>query len=89
MMPLDVRRELLLALRDQAHKQSDTAEVLHLDLAEIASRVGADAAIVRAELKDLLLEGLAEPFAETFTDRAEDGHCRITGEGMSELRRLR
>jgi hypothetical protein len=84
----NVRRELLLALRDMARRQSGTSEILHLDLPEIAARIGATDLEVRNGLSDLLLEGLAEPFANTFTDHAEDGHCVITPAGMTELRRL-
>jgi len=83
-----VRRELLLALRDMARRQPQVSEILHLDLSDIANRIGATSVEVRNGLSDLLLEDLAEPFANTFTDHAEDGHCVITPAGMAELRRL-
>lgn len=85
----EIELELLLALRDMARRQSDTAEILHLEPGEVAIQVGASETSVRNVLKDLLLEGFAEPFANTLTDHAEDGHCRITPEGMAEIRRRR
>jgi len=84
----DLRLEVLSALREIAHDQEETAEILALNLEQIATRSGTTRDAVKSVLSDLLLEGLAEGFAETFTDRASDGHCRITVAGMAELRRL-
>ena len=85
----EIELELLLALRDMARRQADTAEILHLELGDLAKRLGTSEVEVRIVLKDLLLEGLAEPFANTLTDQPEDGHCRITQHGMAEIRRRR
>lgn len=84
----DIQRELLLALRNMARRQADAAAILQLSIADVASQAGASETATRDVLKDLLLEGLAEPYTTTFEDRAEDGHCRITERGMEELRQL-
>lgn len=77
-----------MALRQMAHRQETTSEILHLDMADVAARAGVSREAVKASLIDLLIEGFAEGFAETLTDHASDGHCRITAAGMEELRRL-
>lgn len=81
-----LRVEMLMALRDMSHRQEERSEILALDVDDLARRTGTSLEAVKAELTDLLNEGLAEGFAETFTDRASDGHCRITAEGLRELR---
>lgn len=83
-----IRREILADLRQMSHRQEETPQILQLDLGAIAERMGVPIGRVKAQLRDLLTEGLAEGFAETFTDRASDGHCRITAAGLAELRRI-
>jgi hypothetical protein len=85
----NARREILAELRAMSHRQEETSTILRLDVEAIASRLGVSSAEVKGELTDLLHEGLAEGVAETFTDRASDGHCRITAAGLAELRRLK
>jgi predicted ArsR family transcriptional regulator len=82
----EIRREVLVALRDLSRQQNDTAAILSLDLEAIAGRLGVSRAEVRNQLCDLLIEGYAEGFAETQTDRAVNGHCRITPAGLAALR---
>jgi hypothetical protein len=83
-----LRREVLAALRDMSHRQEATSSILKLDLEAVARRTGVSVQLVKSELTDLLTQGLAEAFAESFTDRASDGHCRITDAGLAEFRRL-
>jgi|GEM_PF-1421719 len=81
------RLVLLHELRDMAHRQARTSQILDLQLSALAeaSRLSADG--LQDALVDLLAEGLVEPFAATMSQSAEQGACRIAAEGMRELAR--
>lgn len=82
----DLEQAVLKALRDMQRAQGRTNAILQLDLDEVAESTGASRGAVQDVLIDLLSAGKAEGFAETMTDRKEDGHCRITALGMASLR---
>lgn len=84
----DLRLEVLNALRRMNRAQQNAAEILCLDVSGIAAVIGVKTGRVQAVLSELILEGFVEPNAETFGHTAVDGACRITGEGLRELRRM-
>jgi hypothetical protein len=79
---------VLRELRDMAHRQARTNQVLDLQLGALAEGSGFTADRLQDALVDLLAERLAEPFAATMGQSSEQGACRITGEGMRQLGRL-
>lgn len=84
-----LRAELLEALFGIHRAQVDEFVVLYLDIEGLALILEVNPARLRGVLADLLLEGLAEPYAESFGQRAADGRCRITATGIQELRTLK
>jgi len=84
--PDDIKQGVLKALRELGRKQARTNEILSLDLDEVALSLGNSRDAIEDALVDLLAEGKAVGYAETFTDRKEDGHCRITPIGMAAIR---
>jgi hypothetical protein len=80
---------VLAELSDMSHRQARTSAILDLRLGALAERTGIPQDALQDTLVDLLAEGLAEPYAATMDQSAEQGACRITGEGSRELSRLR
>lgn len=83
-----LRTQLLLALREMNYKQDETNVILRFDLNAFAAEAGASRDNVARRLRDLLEEGLAEPYVATMGEGPLQGAVRITAEGMRELRRL-
>lgn len=83
---LQLRRALLGALRELNREQQRTGRIDKLDVEGFASERNLEPEDVRDQLPDLITEGLVEPYAETFGNTARDGACRITAEGLGELR---
>lgn len=81
------RLVILRELRDMARRQARTSQVLDLQIGELAVASGFSAERLEDTLVELLSEGIVEPFAATQSQSAQQGACRITGEGMRELRR--
>lgn len=79
---------VLRELRDVAHRQARTSAILDLKISGLAEVSGFSADRLQDALVDLLAEGQAESYAATMGQSAEQGACRITGEGMRELGRL-
>lgn len=71
-----------------AHRQARTNIVLELELDRLAERSGLAVDELQDALVDLLAEGLAEPFANSQGHSADQGACRITGDGIRELGKL-
>jgi hypothetical protein len=84
-----LRLAVLAELSDMSHRQARTSAILDLRLGALAERTGIPQDALQDTLVDLLAEGLAEPYAATMDQSAEQGACRITGEGSRELSRLR
>jgi len=82
----DLRRELLKAIQRLNRAQQGASTILSIDVDGIAVVLGVRPERVRGLLSELLIEGLVEPYAETFGHLAEDGACRITGDGLRALR---
>jgi hypothetical protein len=83
----NLRLELLRALRRMNRAQNNTAEILALDVDGVADVLGVPGDRVRGVLGEMVLEGLVEESAATYGHGPEDGACRITGDGLRELRR--
>lgn len=83
-----LRVQLLRALRERNYEQDQTNEILRFDVDAFAAASGAGRDAVSRRLRDLLNEGLAEPYVETLGESAIDGAVRITPAGIRELRRL-
>ena len=79
---------VLRELRDMAHRQARTSQILDLRLDALAEASSLPIDRLQDALVDLLAEGFAEAYAATMGQSAEQGACRITGEGTAELRRL-
>jgi hypothetical protein len=83
-----LRTELLLALREQMYEQDATNEIKRFDLNAFAARVGASRETVAKRLRDLLEEGLVEPYIPTMGEGPMQGAVRITSVGVRHLRSL-
>lgn len=79
---------VLRELQEMSHRQARTSAVLDLELRPLADRSSVPFESLQDALVDLLAEGLAEPYAATMGQSAEQGACRITGDGVRELARL-
>lgn len=86
MRETEVRRDLLEGLRDLNREQQKTGRIENFDVEGFAEDHEMDPEEVRDLLTDMIEEGLVEPFAHSFGNTARDGACRITREGMRELR---
>jgi hypothetical protein len=86
MRETEVRRDLLGGLRDLNREQQKTGRIENFDVEAFAEDHDMDPEQIRDLLTDMIGEGLVEPFAESLGNRARDGACRITSEGMRELR---
>lgn len=84
----ELRFALLGALRRMNIAQQSVSGLLSLDVGGVAAVLGIAIDRAKGALSELLLEELAEPYVETFGHVAADGACRITGEGLRELRRM-
>ena len=71
-----------------AHRQARTSAILDLKIPGLAAVSGFSEDRLQDALVDLLAEGQVEPYAATMDQSAEQGACRITGQGMREIRRL-
>ena len=76
---------MLEALKRMMRAQTGS-EIPELDVDGVADVLGVDGDRVRSVLRELLLEGLAEPAAPHHGRSAQDGSCRITGDGLRALR---
>ncbi len=83
------RLVVLGELQEISHRQARTSTILDLELQPLADRSGVPFEKLQDALVDVLAEGLAEPYAATMDRSPEQGACRITGEGVRELARLR
>lgn len=81
-----LRVELLTALRRLEMKQGTTTTVLQLDIPGCTDIWGVSLSRVRGLIRLLVTERLVEPYLETYGCVAEDGCCRITGQGLRALR---
>jgi hypothetical protein len=81
-----LRRELLLALQRMNRMQSSSARILSLDVDGVGDVLGVPGDRVRGLMSELLLEGLIEEYAAAYGHGPEDGACRITGDGLRELK---
>lgn len=86
MRETQVRRDLLKGLRDLNREQQKTGRLENFDVKRFAEEHDMDLEEVRDLLTDMIEEGLVEPFADSVGNTARDGACRITREGMRELR---
>jgi uncharacterized protein (TIGR02391 family) len=85
----DPRVTVLTELVDMSHKQARTSAILDLQLQPLSASSGIAIETLQDALVDILAEGLAEPYAPTLDQSAEQGACRITGAGVRELSRMR
>lgn len=81
----DIRTELLRALQRIHRAQANTSEVLELDVHGVSDVLGISDDRTRGLLSEMITEGVAEPWGDTFGHAAENGACRITGDGLREL----
>lgn len=86
MRETELRRDLLRGLRDLNREQQKTGRIENFNVERFAEDHDMDSEQVRDLVTDMIEEGLLEPFSETFGNTARDGACRITREGMRELR---
>lgn len=84
----DLRREVLAALHRMYRAQQNTPAILSLDVDGVADVLGVRPERVRETLGDLELEKLIESHYVTFGHGLNEGACRITAAGRSELRML-
>ncbi len=85
----ELRRELLTALRRQNLAVEVNSSAVGIDVDGMAAVLGVRPQTLRGVVSELIVEGLAEPYADTFGKTASSGRCRITAEGLRLVREAR
>lgn len=81
-----LRRAILERLRDLNRATQTTGKITGFDIAAAAKDIGVSEQDVMNALADFLTEGLIEPYAESMSQGATQGACRITARGLQTLR---
>ncbi len=81
----DLRLKVLGALQRMRRAERESSAIFELDVQGLATVLSVPLGRIRGVLGELIDEGLVEAAYPTFGTGAEDGACRITGNGLRAL----